>query len=140
MSDIDQDPPTSNEEILIPDIVASLLENQREDISVEKKRIQASQKEQENAHQYALKALEAQYASQKALWKHVSDDRKRSHTYTFVIVILVILFLALALFIGYKDIVIELIKLIAIGFGGFGGGYAYATSRRNVKETTDESS
>lgn len=112
-----------------PKYFQDFVEMRREEIAVERSQQDVQKLEIEKAHEYAMKALETQFADRERTFTLLGADRKRTHYLLFAAFFVSIIFVSIALATGNKDIVGKTIELAVIAGGGFGGGYAYATHK-----------
>ncbi|MCG8525696.1 MAG: hypothetical protein MI748_04915 [Opitutales bacterium] len=129
--------PEQVEEVHTPEFFEQFISYQLQQQEVEKEKLRISEKEIDTSHEFALESLKAQSENQRQLWQHVSRDRNRNQWFIFILILLLIVILGVALFLDHKDVVFEILKMVALIGGGFGGGYAYAINRRKNSDNDE---
>src|SRR6266542_2548070 len=118
------------------DILKELVQLQREQLAVRQEEIGVQRQQVENAHQFALKNLDAQVTDRGDARKHNKTDRRDRLIFAGFVVLILIAFIAAAMYMNQIDIAKEVVKAIIYLVAGGLGAYSYASQKRR-KEKPD---
>jgi cation transport ATPase len=120
-------PPSSSEGI---DILKELVQLQREQLAVRQEEIGVQKQQVENAHEFALKNLDAQASDRKDARGHNKTERRDRLLFAGLIIAILILFIGAAIYMGQPEIAKEIVKAVVYLVAGGLGGYSYASQKR----------
>lgn len=119
-------------------IIKSFMENQAQQIALEKSRVTLENEQSNRNYQYALKALEANSSILKD-----APNQKRKNLLTFgglaiAGIVALLSFFSYWLSIGKEQIVLEIIKILTPALVTGVSGYFYGKSKSSKKEESED--
>jgi hypothetical protein len=122
----------------IPEVVTQFIavtakqnELREKEIEIQKYNAETERAKVSNAHEYSLKALTAQVEDRK---DERGSEGKASRYAFWTIFILILGFIGITVFAMYtnkESVILEAVKLLAVGGGGGGIGYAVGARKRD---------
>jgi len=120
-----------------PAIIEKFLAVQEQELLMRGKELELHQQNNNNSHEYAKAALQANKEDREAARNHESKVIKNSYMFSGVILICLLFLVGFALFLNKDQIVLEALKaLLFFGSGGI-GGYGYAKSKNKREQDVD---
>lgn len=128
---------------ITPDAFAQFLavqakqnEIREKEVEVQKFNAETERTKMENAHEYALKSLDAQVNDRKDERKTQSGDSRLGFWIVLIVVVGLLAIIAYALSVNKEQFIVEIIKLLAVGGGGGGVGYAIGVRKGDKSGST----
>lgn len=121
-----EDPSESEgvEKELTQEDIRDLIEAQKEEVELEKERQKTRRLELEYEERKAKHSLEAQLEDRKQERKFRQEKNKREQRYGLVLLAMVIIFLGYLVWLGYTEMVYEIIRIFVYGGAGWAAGSA----------------
>lgn len=119
MADADD---SSDKDDLSPEDLRDLIDVQREELEVEKEKQETRRMELESQERQAKRALEAQLQDREQQREFQDRKSKREQRYGLGYVALFLIFFGYLVWLGYTEIVYEIIRILVYGGAGWAAG------------------
>jgi Na+/glutamate symporter len=138
MSDSDNKNLVNLEERDAPELLKQLLEVRQSEQLIQQQQQAIRQQEIQNAHDYALKLLEANKEDRKDTREHTQKAVRSFSIVLIIVVIILAMGACYALYLNKDPIVIQTIKTVGLLAGGFLGGYSAKSLKKKNSDTENE--
>ena len=109
-----------------PELINNLVAAQERELILKSEQINLQKQADQNAYQYSIEALAANLEDRKDQRKYLKHKDIINYCFAGGIVLVIIIVIIIALFLNKDAAALEILKDVAIFFGGGAGGYAYS--------------
>jgi len=138
-------PPQQLASAAVPEVVTQFIavtakqnEIREKEIEVQKYNAETERQKAANAHEFSLKSLEAQLEDRKDERKTQGGETRVGFWLSGILIVGFIGVTIAALITNKEQIIVEVVKLLAVGGGGGGIGYALGVRRGEKTATTKD--
>ncbi|HFL3398971.1 TPA: hypothetical protein ACG3NN_002875 [Legionella pneumophila] len=120
-----------------PALIEKFLAVQEQELVMRGKELEVHQQNNNNTHEYALAALQANKEDREAIRTHQEKIIKTRYIFSGIILVFLFVLIGFCLYLNKDQIVLEILKAVLFFASGSGLGYAYAkkTSKNNDEQT-----
>ncbi len=112
-------------------LLSKILDNQTRELALKEKEIEAQNKHDKNALEFAKVSLKAQSEDASKNIKHHANIISMRYWFAGIVITIISILIAYALATGNNAFALEIIKAIAFLIAGAVGGYGYQSSKNN---------
>lgn len=135
MSDDESSSESVPEEVTRQDL-RDLIEAQKQEVELEREKQETRRQELEYEERQAKRALEAQLEDRKRAREYQQEENQRQERYGLLIFAAAFAFLGWLAYLGYTDMVFEIIRIVVYGGAGWTAGQS--VGKANVQQTRNQ--